>query len=628
MKIARRVLGLILLLIGGGILGLALVRGTRLGAGHQKMEKVTEAPGSLTVKDERVTHLSDFETRVPFEEVFQKAKQRARKVDVKASGGILPHHLLAAEVIAEFFRGIEEQSVSTVVFLGPNHRNLGDSNVVVSLGDWETPYGRLEVALSIVDELLKLGMIEVDERLIGDEHAISSLVPFVKRTFPKARVVTMMVRSDATEGEMGKLGWGLAEVLPEDGLVLVSSDFSHEVTLEVARENDVRSLEVIKGFEMDKVYAMETDANPAIYGLLTFLDRRRAREMKVVENKTSVDFVGGEKENDQLVTSYATVYFSDERLGDRRLSIEKLFDGGDGWWLGESEEDQLTVVVAGDVSLARAVNARLVREGGEGEIFGEVKEILESADLAMVNLEGPLLENCPVTSEGMKLCGSSRNVAGLVEAGVDVVSLANNHAGDFGEAGLRETEQLLMEEGIFSVKNGEMVIREIKGLRVAVVGFNLVGRKAGDEELAKVFEMARERADLVVGFFHWGREYTAGPTVRQREVARLVIDEGADLVVGSHPHWVQAVEIYRGKLIVYSHGNLVFDQLWSEETREGVMGKYVFDGDELVGVNWVPVYIEKDFIPVVANGSRRERILTRMRDASKKLVNKEVGFRQ
>ena len=99
--------------------------------------------------------------------------------------------------------------------------------------------------------------------------------------------------------------------------------------------------------------------------------------------------------------------------------------------------------------------------------------------------------------------------------------------------------------------------------------------------------------------FHWGKEYellpVAGPGIapdNPKEIGHLAIDDGADLVIGNHPHWVQPVEIYNGHLITYAHGNFIFDQMWSQETREGMVGRYTFYGTRLIRVDYRPLVID------------------------------------
>jgi poly-gamma-glutamate synthesis protein (capsule biosynthesis protein) len=123
-------------------------------------------------------------------------------------------------------------------------------------------------------------------------------------------------------------------------------------------------------------------------------------------------------------------------------------------------------------------------------------------------------------------------------------------------------------------------------------------------------------ADIIIVAFHWGIEYTDMPSERQKQLAHLAVDSGADLVLGNHPHWIQPVEIYQDKLIVYAHGNFVFDQMWSEKTREGVIGRYVFYDDKLVDAQFIPIYISSYGQPDLAESPRKEKILETMKRSS------------
>ena len=132
---------------------------------------------------------------------------------------------------------------------------------------------------------------------------------------------------------------------------------------------------------------------------------------------------------------------------------------------------------------------------------------------------------------------------------------------------------------------------------------------------------AKQNSDLVIVSFHWGIEYTTQPKPRQKELAHLAIDSGADLIVGNHPHWIQPVEVYKDKLIVYSHGNFVFDQMWSQKTREGMVGKYYFYNNKLIDAEFFPVIIEDYGQPRFAMDTQKEKILKRFKEESLKLNN-------
>jgi len=252
--------------------------------------------------------------------------------------------------------------------------------------------------------------------------------------------------------------------------------------------------------------------------------------------------------------------------------------------------------------------------------------ILQDADLTLVNLETPLFEGCLPTQQGMSFCGSAQNISGLQFAGVDIVSLANNHAGNYGLEGIDKTTKLLDQSGIKVTGSFGPTYMEVRGMKLAFLGYNEIGHKepgiswAEDEKIKQETSEAKSKADIVVVTFHWGTEYVSQPTKRQKELAHLAVDSGADLIIGNHPHWIQPVEIYKDKIITYAHGNFIFDQMWSEKTREGVLGKYTFYSKQLIDVHFFPVLIDDFGQPHFLEGEEKKRILEEIKDASFKLA--------
>ena len=141
-------------------------------------------------------------------------------------------------------------------------------------------------------------------------------------------------------------------------------------------------------------------------------------------------------------------------------------------------------------------------------------------------------------------------------------------------------------------------------------------------------QYARAQADVVVVQFHWGKEYERQPMPdpgvptpdNPVEIGHLAVDSGADIVIGNHPHWYQGIEIYKNKLITYAHGNYVFDQMWSEETREGVIGTYTFYDKHLVAASWKPLRIYQYGQAQWMNDADSARVLATMEGASKTLA--------
>ncbi|MBN1263388.1 MAG: CapA family protein [Candidatus Pacebacteria bacterium] len=264
---------------------------------------------------------------------------------------------------------------------------------------------------------------------------------------------------------------------------------------------------------------------------------------------------------------------------------------------------EITLMVTGDVMLARSLTTEMRRLKDFAYPFKKTAQILSQADLTLINLESPLGNDCVSVDTGMRFCADFRAVEGLIKAGVDLVSLANNHALDQGESGLRETIRLVEENFMTPLGLREPVFWESQGVRLAFLAYNAVNPKSdliswADSEVVeseiKRFDL---EADVLIVYFHWGKEYEkkpmagSGTLIDPVKLAHLAIDSGADLVLGSHPHVIQENEWYQGKLIVYSLGNFIFDQSWSQETQEGLVGKFVLNRGGLVRADFLPVEI-------------------------------------
>lgn len=309
------------------------------------------------------------------------------------------------------------------------------------------------------------------------------------------------------------------------------------------------------------------------------------------------------------------------------VSLESVFRSDHTKARALSEEKTVTLVATGDVIPARSVNYKMVTGHGFLWPWEKTADILRSADLTVINLETPLLSSCPVTVEGMLFCGDAKAVEGLVYAGVDVATLGNNHIGNHFEAGVEETRQHLLAAGITPVATG-VAYKEVKGIRFAFLSYNDIGTPeagvpwADEERIQSDIGEARNNADVVIVSYHWGVEYVTQPNDRQRRLAHLSVDAGADVVLGNHPHWIQPIEIYKEKFIMYAHGNFVFDQEWSEETKRGVVGRYVFYDKKLVDVEYLPVRIVDYGQPYFLEGQEKQTILDSLRTASMELHSK------
>ncbi|HKW07559.1 MAG TPA: CapA family protein [Candidatus Dormibacteraeota bacterium] len=292
-----------------------------------------------------------------------------------------------------------------------------------------------------------------------------------------------------------------------------------------------------------------------------------------------------------------------------------------------------TLLVTGDVIPARGVNYFATVRHDFLWPFRPTAAYTKNADVTYINLESPLFAGCPVDpNSGFTFCGDARFVDGLTAMGADVVNLANNHLSNYGAEGINLTTQLLTSHGMQVSGLGPVAVMDVRGIKFGFIGFNGVGRAIDKVALRAGIEAARRQADIVVVQFHWGKEYERQPMSDRGvptpdnpiEIGHDAIDWGADIVIGNHPHWYQGIEIYKGKLITYAHGNFVFDQMWSEETREGVIGTYTFNGTQLVAATWKAYRIYDYGQPVFMSARDNATALQTMEAASDQLAKAQA----
>ena len=328
---------------------------------------------------------------------------------------------------------------------------------------------------------------------------------------------------------------------------------------------------------------------------------------------------------------------------------DPLAAGDDFGFSRASETEPGTVVtttVTGDIMLGRRVGTSLERRGDPAAVFRPLAERLTSADITVGNLESTLSRSGPPTQGGDSFGADPSVLQGLRLAGYDVLSLANNHLGDFGDGAIVETIRRLERADFRTVGAGRNLARAARPLVVTVddvrIGFvatdsigetpaatrsspgtnriNAPPRTAPFDPAAldRVADSVRGLdADVVIALPHWGSQYTNVPVRSQRRIARALVDAGVDLVVGGHPHWVQGWEPIRDATVVHSLGNLVFDMDFMRETNEGIFLEIVSRGGRVVAVEPVPYVIDDRFTPRTVRGDRAERIFERIRETSK-----------
>ncbi len=305
-----------------------------------------------------------------------------------------------------------------------------------------------------------------------------------------------------------------------------------------------------------------------------------------------------------------------------------------------AQPEEITIAAVGDLMLGGRTEPFL-KEYGPAYPFESVLPVLKQADIIVGNLE------CPISTRGnavenkkFMLHAGPLAAAALKSAGFRVVSLANNHTMDFGPLALEDTLSILSDNGILYTGAGmnlddarSPALVKVKGKTLAFLSYSLTfplefyasagvpGTAPGYADFVKAdIEKVKPRADLVVVSFHWGAELMTAAKDYQIELGHQAIDWGADLVLGHHPHVLQELEVYKGRLIAYSLGNFVFGSE-SNNANASMIVLCTFRGNSLVRVEAVPLDVNNyrvKYQPRVLTGAAGEAVLNDINKASKR----------
>jgi gamma-polyglutamate biosynthesis protein CapA len=260
--------------------------------------------------------------------------------------------------------------------------------------------------------------------------------------------------------------------------------------------------------------------------------------------------------------------------------------------------------------LCRAVRREMIASDDPALPFHKLAPLMCAADIAFINLESPFSDRGPYYQHGLIFHAPPEAIAGLKLACIGIASTANNHSRDSGSHGLEFTVEWLRSHGISPLGTSESettthqgVILTRKGVRFGFLGYTFDQQNGNWHDIDRRIAIAdiprmcrdvadlRRRVDVVIVSMHNGIEYRTKPTLAQIAFAHGAIDAGASLVIGHHPHVVQATETYRGGLIFYSLGNFVFDQYQRPETQHGELAEISFLGSAILAAHIIPVKI-------------------------------------
>ncbi|NLD46262.1 MAG: AmmeMemoRadiSam system protein B [Clostridiaceae bacterium] len=249
-----------------------------------------------------------------YQDEFMTSVNNAKEVSgVKGliAGGVVPHHLLARNMIADFFAALSERKPETIIILAPNHKRIGEKKVITSLQDWETYFGILETNGELAGKLIKSGTAASKSTVLEEDHSISSLIPYIKYYMPDSKVVPLLLHGNLGLPDSVKLGNYIGTIAKDNNCVVIASvDFSHYLSVEKADIMDSITLDAIKRRDIRAISKMTNDnldSPPSIISLLTAMDTMGAGDMLLIENNNSAKISG---QSPDYTTSYFTMLLS------------------------------------------------------------------------------------------------------------------------------------------------------------------------------------------------------------------------------------------------------------------------------------------------------------------------------
>lgn len=518
---------------------------------------------------------------------FQQINVTSQNIEVVIAG-IVPHHLVADGIIQKLFSTIGNQSPKTIILISPDHWGVAKSNFTITA---KNDFGGVLVDASFQERLINEFSSDVNfnDELLSHEHGITGLVPYIKNLSPQTKIIPIAVSAITNERILDRISDFLSKT-NGDIVIVASSDFSHYLPSLAADLHDSTSIAAIFGFDMSNFRNLEVDCWQCLYIISSVSEFKNAKNYELIGHSNSAKLSMSENTAPET-TSYVSLVFRKSRQN--------------------SIDSTATILSVGDIMLGRYVET-LMNNAGENFPFEKISQFLRGIDIVSGNLEGTIIKDHKQTSDfSTKFSFSPRVAKTLRLNNFNLVSLANNHALDYGENGLKETNDFLKQFEIATsghpskIEETNVVTRDVRGQKIAFASFNFTNPYPKEQEAYELVKNLKEKNNFVVVNIHWGEEYALKANDFQKIVAHKLIDSGADLIIGHHPHVVQEIEQYKNRIIFYSLGNFIFDQYFSKHTQEGLAIGTTLN-DEEVAYRLFPIDIVQSQPSLMTGARARE----------------------
>jgi AmmeMemoRadiSam system protein B len=495
--------------------------------------------------------------QTPFASMYSDAKpfrdaiaqeRRPAALALPVTGISVPHHILAADLIARGLQAAAGNHYDRIIVLSPDHFTRSRRPMATTRRDIETVFGLLHNDRAATAALLAADTLFDDSDLFANEHGIAALLPFVRHFFPDARIVPIAISYNASRADCDAAAALIKNLIGPGTLVVQSTDYSHYLPADVARDRDQETLNIIAAGDAKAVLGLvqpaHMDSKGAQYLQMLLQAETFKSHATVVANRNSAQYSGGSTRT----TSYIVTLYTQRLPAGTELRYP----------------DQEVFYFGGDTFIGRYFTAPFADKDVAGAIVQAFKQTTGGAPL-IVNLERTMLEEPPQgVGVDLHVMYASLALPILKALNVKVAGLANNHSFDLGSAGYDETRAILRKSSIAPLGHNEIV--DVGPFRL--LGLNFIGKLdyhgypvVKDGELEDVCRM--QARPPLISLVHWGQEYADTAAAAEYAAARALQACGVGMIVGAHPHRaVERIEAPQGGeyQLTYSLGNFLFDQ--------------------------------------------------------------------
>jgi AmmeMemoRadiSam system protein B len=485
-------------------------------------------------------------------DLFSRAIAEVSKKTItpaRISGITVPHHLLAAKLIAEAFATVDRSRIEKVVVLFPDHFRRSKMPFATTERSFETVFGQIKTSRPDVRLLLRSHRLVERSDLFATDHGIGALLPFIRHYLPAAEIVPIAVALRSQKSDWDQMASVLQSVVTPATLVVQSTDFSHYLPQEQATQRDQEVLNILASNALDAVERLHQP------------DHTDSRGSQYLQMRIQRDFF---KTRPIAIFNSSSHAYAKGQAGQTTTYIVQLYRLDRPEKVGADIAGSRVYCFAGDTFFGRGMLRALAGQLDQERMLHTARSLLNGCKL-IVNLTGVIVPEIPLKLENLMLAMPAALTLRLLKAlNVVAVSLANNHAMDLGPAAFEDMRGVLNDQGIVTLTQGSVV--DLGHVRLIALT-DLDNNNFRTEGVVKPTDIARLAASdakpPLFAMINWGTDRAASPGPRQIALRSSLRQAAISLVIGVHPHSASAdLDLLEGGggLSVFSLGNFMFDQ--------------------------------------------------------------------